>query len=171
METLCSRDAPFMCKPLQLKALLFSLVCLPSKLPNFQNIMDPNRMEQQRYSLEDAIESYFICKEVQTQYSYGQYSQVSEGQYFMVQIRWLVAGRNLHGLSEKTKTKTSWLLGAPHCERSGHLVVCILPGPVCNVCRCSVAQSCLTLCSPLDARPPCPSPTPGVYPNSCASSQ
>ena len=34
----------------------------------------------------------------------------------------------------------------------------------------SVAQSCLTLCDPMD-RPPCPSPTPRVYPNSCPSSQ
>ena len=37
----------------------------------------------------------------------------------------------------------------------------------------SVAQSCLTLCDPSElqhARPPCPSPTPGVYPNSCPSS-
>ena len=35
----------------------------------------------------------------------------------------------------------------------------------------SVAQSCLSLCDPLDwghhARPPCPSPTPRVYSNSC----
>ena len=35
----------------------------------------------------------------------------------------------------------------------------------------SAAQSCLTLCDPMDcstgARPPCPSPTPRVYPNSC----
>ena len=32
----------------------------------------------------------------------------------------------------------------------------------------SVAQSCPTLCNPLDhARPPCPSPPPGVYSNSC----
>ena len=32
----------------------------------------------------------------------------------------------------------------------------------------SVAQSCPTLCDPfLHARPPCPSPTPGVYSNSC----
>ena len=35
----------------------------------------------------------------------------------------------------------------------------------------SVAQLCLTLCDPINhsARPPCPSPTPtpGVYPNSC----
>ena len=33
----------------------------------------------------------------------------------------------------------------------------------------SVAQSCLTLCDPMDCstpRPPCPSPTPGVYSNS-----
>ena len=32
----------------------------------------------------------------------------------------------------------------------------------------SVAQSCSTLCDPMEhARPPCPSPTTGVYPNSC----
>ena len=31
----------------------------------------------------------------------------------------------------------------------------------------SVAQSCPTLCDPMDARPPCPSPTPRVCPNSC----
>ena len=31
----------------------------------------------------------------------------------------------------------------------------------------SVAQSCPTLCDPMNARPPCPSPTPGVHPNPC----
>ena len=35
----------------------------------------------------------------------------------------------------------------------------------------SVAQSCLTLCDPMNctqhARPPCPSPAPGVHPNPC----
>ena len=37
----------------------------------------------------------------------------------------------------------------------------------------SVAQSYLTLCHPIDCkvRPPCPSPTPGVYSNSCPLSQ
>ena len=39
----------------------------------------------------------------------------------------------------------------------------------------SVAQSCPTLCNPMNhsmpARPPCPSPTPGVYTNSCPLSQ
>ena len=37
----------------------------------------------------------------------------------------------------------------------------------------SVAQSCLTLWprEPQHARPPCPSPTPGVYSNSCPLSQ
>ena len=161
-----------MCKPLQLKAWLYSLVCLPLKLPNFQNIMDQNRMEQQCYSLEDAIESHFICKEIQSQYSYRQYSQVSEGQYFMIQIGRLVVGRNLNGLNAKMKIKTSWLLRAPDYELSGHLVVCILPSPVWNICCCcSVTQSCPTLCNPLGARPLCPSPTPGVYPNSCPSSR
>ena len=31
----------------------------------------------------------------------------------------------------------------------------------------SIAQSCLTPCDPMDSRPPCPSPTPGPYSNSC----
>ena len=38
----------------------------------------------------------------------------------------------------------------------------------------SVTQSCLTLCDPMDRSKPgllCPSPTSGVYPNSCPSSQ
>ena len=38
----------------------------------------------------------------------------------------------------------------------------------------SVAQSCPTLCDPMNRstpRPPCPSPTPGVHPDSCPSSQ
>ena len=38
----------------------------------------------------------------------------------------------------------------------------------------SVTQSCPTLCDPMNhrhARPPCPSPTPGVYSNSCSLSQ
>ena len=38
----------------------------------------------------------------------------------------------------------------------------------------SVAQSCLTLCDPMNrqhTRPPCPSPTPRVHPNSCPLSQ
>ena len=34
----------------------------------------------------------------------------------------------------------------------------------------SVAQSCLTLCDPMD-RPPCPSPTPGACSNSCPSTR
>ena len=38
----------------------------------------------------------------------------------------------------------------------------------------SVAQSCLTLCNPMDCstytRPPCPLSTPGVYSNSCSLS-
>ena len=37
---------------------------------------------------------------------------------------------------------------------------------------CSVAQSCLTLCDPMDcSRPPCPSPSPRVCSNSCLLSQ
>ena len=35
-----------------------------------------------------------------------------------------------------------------------------------------ITQSCPTLCNPMDhARLPCPSSTPGVYPNSCPSSR
>ena len=34
----------------------------------------------------------------------------------------------------------------------------------------SVTQSCPTLCDPVDTRPPCPSPTPRAYSNSCPSS-
>ena len=36
----------------------------------------------------------------------------------------------------------------------------------------SVTQLCPTLCDPMDCtRPPCPSPAPGVYPNSCPLSR
>ena len=35
----------------------------------------------------------------------------------------------------------------------------------------SVAQSCLTLCDPMNASPPCPSPAPGVHSDSRPSSQ
>ena len=38
----------------------------------------------------------------------------------------------------------------------------------------SFAQLCLTVCDPMNlstARPLCPSPTPGVYPNPCSSSR
>ena len=31
----------------------------------------------------------------------------------------------------------------------------------------SVVQWCPTLCDPVNCRPPCPSPVPGVYPDSC----
>ena len=40
-----------------------------------------------------------------------------------------------------------------------------------NVRFSSVAQSCLTLCDPMNHRPPCPSPTPGGHPNSCPFSR
>ena len=36
-----------------------------------------------------------------------------------------------------------------------------------DCCCCSVAQSCLTLCDPMDTRLPRPSPTPGARSNSC----
>ena len=44
----------------------------------------------------------------------------------------------------------------------------------CSIQFSSVAQSCLTLCNPVNhstVRPPCPSPTPGVYRNSCPLSR
>ena len=40
-----------------------------------------------------------------------------------------------------------------------------------NVARRSVAQACLTFCDPMDARPPCPSLSPGVCSDSCLLSQ
>ena len=46
--------------------------------------------------------------------------------------------------------------------------------PVQSVQFGSVLQSCPTPCDPMDfstPRPPCPSPTPRVYPNSCPLSQ
>jgi len=48
------------------------------------------------------------------------------------------------------------------------------PGLNQSVQFSSVAQSCPTLCDPhglQHARPPCPSPTPGAYPNSCPLSR
>ena len=47
-----------------------------------------------------------------------------------------------------------------------------VPNRVSSVQFSSVAQLCLTLRShePQHARPPCPSPTPGVHPNPCPSS-
>ena len=35
------------------------------------------------------------------------------------------------------------------------------------VCCCSVAESCPTLCDPMNYRIPCPSLSPGVFSNSC----
>ena len=43
-----------------------------------------------------------------------------------------------------------------------------------NIQFSSIVQSCLTLCDlhePQHTRPPCPSPTPRVYPNSCPLSR
>ena len=42
-----------------------------------------------------------------------------------------------------------------------------------QICCCLVAQSCLTLCDPMDCsiQLPCPSPSPGVCSNSCPLSQ
>ena len=38
-------------------------------------------------------------------------------------------------------------------------------------CCCSVPQSCLNLCDPMDCRHSCPSPSPGVCSDSCPLSQ
>ena len=35
-----------------------------------------------------------------------------------------------------------------------------------RVCVCSVVKLHLTVCNPMDARLPCPSPSPGAYSNS-----
>ena len=48
-----------------------------------------------------------------------------------------------------------------------------LPWPLCKTlgkALSSVAQSCMTLCDPMNSTL-CPSPTPGVHPNSCPLSQ
>ena len=54
-------------------------------------------------------------------------------------------------------------------------VFCISPGFISSSIQfTSVAQSCTTLCDPMDYStpgPPCPSPTPRVYSNSCPLSQ
>ena len=49
-------------------------------------------------------------------------------------------------------------------------MICIATGHS-SVQFSSAAQSCPTLCNPMNRRPPCPSPAPGVYSNSCPSSR
>ena len=44
-----------------------------------------------------------------------------------------------------------------------YIYICVC---VC-VCVCSVVKLRLTVCNPMDARLPCPSPSPGAYSNSC----
>ena len=91
----------------------------------------------------------------------------------MIKIRWLVVGRNLNGLSEKMKIKTSWLPCAPDFELSGNVVISVLPGSVYNIRCCSDTQLCPSL------RPhglqhtglPCPSLFPGACSNSCLLSR
>ena len=67
--------------------------------------------------------------------------------------------QNSKDFSWKTKNRTTvW----PRNSTTG-LISC---------CSCSAAQSCLTLTlGRQHASPPCPSPTPGVHPNSCPSSR
>ena len=55
-----------------------------------------------------------------------------------------------------------------------HFLLCLFSMSVSSLIKClvrsfqfkSVAQSCLTLCHPMDCSTPCPSPTPGAYSNS-----
>ena len=58
---------------------------------------------------------------------------------------------------------------APHIYAALGLTPQAPPQPVfsLSIQFSSVAQSCPTLCDPLDARLPYPSPTPGAYSNSC----
>ena len=60
-----------------------------------------------------------------------------------------------------------WTLISPSPE------VFLIWNPLDNSVQfCSVAQSCLTLCDPMNcSMPPCPSPAPGVYSNSCLLSR
>ena len=60
-----------------------------------------------------------------------------------------------------------WTLISPSLE------VFLIWNPLDNSVQfCSVAQSCLTLCDPMNcSMPPCPSPAPGVYSNSCLLSR
>ena len=56
------------------------------------------------------------------------------------------------------------------CGCSGVWGVCLLVTPLSSIQFSSVAQSCPTLLRPRElqhARPPCPSPTPRAYSNSC----
>ena len=70
---------------------------------------------------------------------------------------WLVPGE---GLCPGLQTAT-FRLGTRPAESSG------FSSSTC----CSVSKTCLTLCDPRDARPPCPSPSPRVCSNSYPLSQ
>ena len=68
--------------------------------------------------------------------------------------------------SKVTQVRTGW-----RSQFSFYLVCLQIKYPSIQIS--SFAQLCLTLCNPCGlqhTRPPCPSPTPGVYPNSCPSS-
>ena len=85
----------------------------------------------------------------------------------------------------RPRSLTSVLLQSPFCHtqscchrahllRHGTLRETVILTPLTVFQFSSVTQSCLTLCDPMDlqhARPPCPSPTPGVYSDSCPLSQ
>ena len=71
----------------------------------------------------------------------------------------------------------SWFCPLLSCRVLNSPTVCVLfplsPLRISSVQFSSVAQSCLTLCDPMNqhTRPPCPSPTPGVYSNPCPLSR
>ena len=70
------------------------------------------------------------------------------------------------GLTPQVRSGVTWWL----FTRVGGGFCCLSAGTShLHCCCCSIIQSCLTLCDPLDcnARPPCLSPSPEVCPSSC----
>ena len=98
---------------------------------------------------------------------------LTDGDSFIVsfKIQWLyrgccelLNGQNLHGLKGKSPTSV-WIKFQVFFTSE----VCTFS----SVQLSSVAQLCLTICDPMNrsSLSPCPSQTPGVYSNSCPSSQ
>ena len=71
----------------------------------------------------------------------------------------------------KIKVKSFHVASGPYSSQFMNLSLMMVEMMFCGFS--SVAQSCPTLCNSLlqHARPSCPSPTPGVYSNSCPLSQ